>query len=54
MIYALPGVRLYWDRVSLGLGYKTVIWTDLNEEEEQQGGEGTERYRLILTLSALF
>jgi hypothetical protein len=54
MIYALPGVRLYWDRISLGLGYKTVIWKDLNEQDEQQGGEGTEAYRLILTLSALF
>ncbi len=54
MIYGLPGVRLYWDRVSVGLGYKSVLWKDLNEQDEQQGGEGTERYRLILTVSALF
>ncbi|MCU0835129.1 MAG: transporter [Chromatiaceae bacterium] len=54
MIYAVPGVRVYWDRLSIGLGYKTIAWKDLNEEDEQQGGEGTERYRLLLTVSALF
>jgi hypothetical protein len=54
MIYALPGVRLYWDRISLAFGYKSVIWKDLNEQDEQQGGEGTEDYRLIFTFSALF
>jgi hypothetical protein len=54
MLYGLPGVRLYSDRISVGLGYKSVIWKDLNEQDEQQGGEGTERYRLILTVSALF
>ena len=54
MIYALPGIRLYWDSVSVGLGYKTVVWKDLNEQDEQQGGEGTEAYRLMLTVSALF
>jgi len=30
------------------------VWTGLNEEEQQQGAEGKERYRLILTFSALF
>jgi hypothetical protein len=54
MVYALPGIRLYWDRVSVGLGYKTVVWKDLNEQDEQQGGEGTEAHRLMLTVSALF
>jgi hypothetical protein len=54
MIYALPGIRAYWDKVSVALGYKTVVWKDLNEQNEQQGGEGTEDYRLILTFSALF
>lgn len=54
MIYGMPGVRIYWREYSLALGYKTPIWQNLNEQEDQQGGEGTEAYRLILTLSALF
>jgi len=54
MLYALPGFRLYWDEISAAIGVKLPIWTDLNEEDEQQGGEGTEDYRLIVNLSALF
>jgi hypothetical protein len=54
MIYALPGARLSWDRLSLGLGMKTPVWTQLNEEAEQQGAEGKEDYRIILTASMLF
>lgn len=54
MIYALPGVRLYWENISAAFGVKTPVWTDLNEENQQQGGEGTEDYRLIFTVSALF
>jgi hypothetical protein len=54
MIYGMPGVRIYWRNLSLGLGYKTPIWKDLNEQDEQQGGEGTEAYRLIISFSALF
>ncbi len=54
MFYVLPGVRLYWENYSIALGYKTIIWKDLNEQSQQQGGEGTEDFRLILTLSALF
>jgi hypothetical protein len=54
MIYLLPGVRLYWGKVSAALGIKTTVWTDLNEEDDQQGGEGTEKYRLVFTLSMLF
>jgi hypothetical protein len=54
ILYGLPGVRIYWRSLSLGLGYKTPIWKDLNEQDEQQGGEGTEAYRLILSFSALF
>jgi hypothetical protein len=54
MIYAMPGVRLSWERLSMGLGVKTPVWTNLNEEREQQGAEGKEDYRLILTASTLF
>jgi len=54
MMYALPGLRLSWDRLSFGFGVKTPVWTDLNEENEQQGAEGKEDYRLIFTASMLF
>ena len=54
MLYALPGVRLYWDKLSLAFGVKVPIWTKLNEEALQQGAEGKERYRLIFTASVLF
>jgi len=54
MLYALPGVRVYWDNISAAIGVKSPIWTDLNEESQQQGGEGTEDYRLIFSFSMLF
>ena len=54
IIYALPGARLYWDSFSFAFGVKLPVWTDLNEEAEQQGGEGTEDYRLIFSLSVLY
>jgi hypothetical protein len=54
ILYLLPGFRAYWRNTSLGLGVKLPTWTNLNEESEQQGGEGKEDYRLICTLSLLF
>jgi hypothetical protein len=54
ILYFVPGIRYYWGNVSAAVGIKTPIWTDLNEEDQQQGGEGTEEYRFIFTLSALF
>jgi hypothetical protein len=54
MIYLLPGVRFYWDNISAAVGIKSTVWEDLNEESQQQGGEGTEDYRFIFSLSALF
>lgn len=54
MIYSVVGVRLYKDNMSLGLALKKPIWTDLNEDDLQQGAEGKEKYRLIATFSALF
>lgn len=54
IIYLMPGVRLSIDRVSLAAGVKFPAWTDLNEEAEQQGAEGKEDYRLVLTASWLF
>jgi hypothetical protein len=54
MLYGVLGLRLYQDKLSLGLALKKPIWTDLNEEALQQGAEGKEKYRFIATLSALF
>ena len=54
MIYLLPGLRGYWKNLSVAAGVKVPIWKNLNEESEQQGGEGTEDYRVIFTLSVLF
>ncbi len=53
MIYLVPGTRLYYQNASLGLGVKFPIWTDLNEEADQQGAEGKENFRLIATFSTL-
>ncbi|MCU0767122.1 MAG: transporter [Gammaproteobacteria bacterium] len=54
ILYVMPGVRAYWENVSFALGVKLPVWQDLNEEDEQQGAEGKEKYRLIFSVSALF
>jgi len=54
MLYGVLGVRLYQDNMSLALAVKKPVWTDLNEESDQQGAEGTEDYRLIVNLSIAF
>ncbi len=53
MLYLLPGVRAYYKNISVGAGIKFPVWTDLNEEESQQGAEGKENHRVILSFSAL-
>ncbi|MBI3148197.1 MAG: transporter [Betaproteobacteria bacterium] len=54
MLYAVPGVRVYWDKLSLAMGVKKAIWKGLNELSTQQGAEGLEKYRLLLAASLLF
>jgi len=54
ILYLVPGVRYYFSDTSIAVGLKNHIWTELNEEDQQQGGEGTEDYRFIITLSTLF
>ena len=54
MLYVQPGIRLYRKAITIALGVKWPGWTDLNEEEEQQGAEGTEDYRVEFTFSTLF
>lgn len=50
----MPGVRLYKDNMSLAIGVKKPAWTRLNESSRQQGAEGKEKYRLIVSGSVLF
>lgn len=54
ILYGVGGLRLTRGPASLGLGWKTPVWTDLNEDALQQGAEGKEQGRLIATLSCLF
>ncbi len=54
IVYGTGGMRLYYKNVSLGVGLKIPLWKKLKEEEEQQGSEGKEKYRIIFTLSTLF
>jgi hypothetical protein len=41
----------YKDNMSLALAVKKPLWTDLNEEHDQQGAEGKENYRFIANFS---
>lgn len=54
IVYGVLGGRLYYKRASLGAGVKVPIWKDLNQDDKQQGAEGKEKYRLILTFSFIF
>jgi hypothetical protein len=54
MLYLQPGVRFYRESFSAAVGVKFPVWTDLHEEDLQQGAEGTEEARLQVTLSSLF
>jgi hypothetical protein len=53
ILYLVPGLRVSWKNISVGMGVKVPTLTDLNEESDQQGSEGKEDYRFIFTLSAL-
>ncbi len=54
VIYLLPGIRVYKDNMSFALGIKKPAWTRLNESSQQQGSEGKEKHRLIVSGSILF
>jgi hypothetical protein len=53
MLYLVPGFRVFYKHTSFAGGIKLPVWTDLNEDEFQQGAEGKENYRAIFTLSVL-
>ena len=57
VLYLSPGLRFAFPKLqyaNLGLLVKFPIYTNLNEQSEQQGAEGLEKYRAILTLSFYF
>lgn len=54
ILYLVPGIRGYWKNTSAGLAVKVPSWTDLNEEDDQQGAEGKENYRLVFAFSVIF
>jgi hypothetical protein len=54
ILYLSPGLRINFPPVSLGFLLKLPVWKDLNRQSEQQGAEGLEKYRAIVSLSAFF
>ena len=57
ILYLSPGLRFAFPRLqnaNLGILIKIPIFKNLNEQDEQQGSEGLEKYRAIVTLSLYF
>jgi len=54
ILYLSPGLRFNFPPMSLGFLLKFPIWNDLNRKDEQQGAEGLEAFRGIISLSAFF
>ena len=55
ILYLSPGLRATFGKhVSVGALIKIPMWKDLNNESEQQGAEGLEDYRAIVTCSVSF
>jgi hypothetical protein len=57
ILYVSPGLRFSFPKIqnaNLGLLVKIPVLKNLNEEGEQQGSEGLEKIRLIVTLSFFF
>jgi hypothetical protein len=51
IVYAGVGLRAYYGSFSVALGLRRAALKDLNEQTEQQGSEGLERFRAALTFS---
>lgn len=55
ILYLSPGVRATFGKhVSVGILIKFPTWQNLNNESNQQGSEGLEEYRAIITCSISF
>lgn len=54
ILYLTPGVRVQVGDVNVGAGVKLPLAASLNERSQQQGSEGLEKFRLLLTVSTYF
>lgn len=55
ILYLSPGFRVSLKKnISIGGLLKFPVWKDLNRESEQQGAEGLEHYRAIITVTCSF
>jgi hypothetical protein len=57
ILYVTPGMRFSFPKfqnANLGIAVKIPVYKNLNEQDEQQGSEGLEKYRVIVTLSFFF
>jgi hypothetical protein len=57
ILYVTPGMRFSFPKlqsVNLGLALKIPVYRNLNEQDQQQGAEGLEKYRAIVSLSFFF
>jgi hypothetical protein len=57
ILYVTPGMRFSFPglrNANLGIAVKIPVYKNLNEQDEQQGSEGLEKFRGILTLSFYF
>ena len=58
ILYLSPGLRFLFpalQNANLGVLFKIPVWTNLNDTKvNAQGGEGTENFRMISTLSLYF
>lgn len=54
ILYLSPGVRFSIFNANVGLLLKFPVLKDLKEEDEQQGSEGLEKIRAIVTISFAF
>ncbi len=57
ILYLSPGMRFSFPSIqnaNLGVLVKIPVIKSLNEKSEQQGSEGLEKYRAIVTLSFFF
>lgn len=54
ILYSTVGVRVFYQNISATIGVKMPVWKDLNEASLQQGAEGNEKSRVVMTFSTLF
>lgn len=54
ILYVTPGLRTQVGDFNIGAAVKIPLWKSLNEQSLQQGSEGLEKYRFVLTVSTFF